>query len=198
MKPFKHLLISPSFALIEVMKQKITSYFSLTVFYLLVISLARFKLDFNILWIWLGGLVGAVILKSDYLFQVFLVQPQLPISQEAKALWNKNQYKELLRTVYGRKSEITSLTFHTIFFQIIFYAFSFFILSSSGSFFGGALVLTILLYLLQRQFEEIRKNGSLSSGWFSKLNVSLDGSKQKIYLGVAIVVFLLFTTFIIR
>lgn len=117
------------------MKQKIISYFTLPALYLLVICLARFKLDFNILWIWLGGLVGAVILKSDYLFQVFLVQPQLPVAADAKALWQKNQYQELLKTVYHRKSEITSLTFHTIFFQVIFYAFAFFILSSSGSFF---------------------------------------------------------------
>lgn len=180
------------------MKQKLISYFSFPVLYLLVISLARFKLDFNIFWIWLGGLVGAVILKSDYLFQVFLVQPQLPISQEVKTLWNKNQYRELLNTVYSRKSEIASLTFHTIFFQVIFYCFAFFILSSSGSFLGSSLVLTALLYLLQRQFEEIQGRGSLSSIWFSKLNISLDSGKQKIYFGVAIIVFLIFTTFIIR
>lgn len=180
------------------MKQKLKGQLTLTVFYLLVVSLARFKLDLNLVWLWLGGLIGAVILESDYLFQVFLVQPQLPISQEVKVLWNKNQYKEIFTTVYNRAGEITNLTFHTIFFQIIFYSFAFFILSSSGSFFGSALVLTVLLYLLQRQFEEIRKNGSLGPVWFSKLNISLDSRGQKIYLGVAIVVFLLFTNFVIR
>lgn len=180
------------------MKQKVINYLTLPVLYLLVITLARFKLDLNILWIWLGGLLGSVILESDYLFQVFLVQPDLPLSFEVKQLGEKKQYKEALNTLYKRRNEIKTLTFHTIFFQIIFYCFSFFILSSSGSYFGQALVLVVLLRLLKDQFEEIRSNDGLSSVWFSKLNVSLPPASQKIYLGVAILVWLLFTTFAIR
>lgn len=180
------------------MKPKTTSYFSLTVFYLLVLSVARFKIDLNLVWLWLGGLIGAVILESDYLFQVFLVQPELPISSEIKQLWEKQQYKSALTTIYNRASEITHLTFHTIFFQVIFYAFSFFILSSSGSVFGQALVLTSLLHLLKEQFEEIRKNNRLLEGWFYRLNISLSNTGQKIYFGIAVFVFLLFTGFAIR
>ncbi len=194
----RYLLIVILFALIELMKKNIISYFTLPVLYLLVISLARFKLDLNILWLWLGGFLGSVILESDYLFQVFLVQPDLPLSFSVKELWEKKQYQQALVTLYNRHTEIKNLTFHTVFFQIIFYGFSFFILTSSGSFFGSALVLTSLLHLLQEQVGETRGMGMLRESWFSKLNVSLPAASQKIYVGIVILLFLLFTTFLIR
>ncbi|MCL5675887.1 MAG: hypothetical protein M1120_02040 [Patescibacteria group bacterium] len=180
------------------MKQKLKTQLGLAVLYLAIISVLRFKLDFNILWLWLGGLLGSVLLESDYLFQVFLVQPDLPVSFSVKELWQKKQYRQSLNLLLDRHGEIKKLTFHTIFFQTIFYCFSFFILTSSGSFFGSGLVLTGLLSLLKEQVGDIRGMGGMREGWFSKLNISLSGNGQKIYVGTAIMVFLLFSTFIIR
>lgn len=142
--------------------------------------------------------MGAVILESDYLFQAFLVQPELPISQEAKTLAKEGKYQAAVTAVYDHTAEFKKLTFHTLFFQVIFFAFSFFVLTSSGSVFGQGLVLCVLLHLLKEQVEEIKQNHKLSDGWFYRLNISLSEQRQKIYLGVVVLIFLFFTTLVSR
>ena len=142
--------------------------------------------------------MGIVCLDSDYLFQVFLVQPELALSQEAKKIWKEKRYPEAIGLVFSRSSEIKSTIFHTIFFQVIFYAFSFFVLTSSGSVLGQALVLTALLHLLKEQIEQLRQKGQLSEFWFNKLNVNLPPQRQKIYVGIMTLIFLIFTTFVIK
>jgi len=180
------------------MKKKIIDQITVTIIFLLILTFLRFKLDLSLIPLWLGGLIGTVILESDYLFQVFLVQPELPVAQEAKKLVREGRYVAAVSMVYNRTDEIQHLTFHTIFFQVIFYLFAFFITTSSGSVLGQALVLSALLNLEVKQIKEIREFGELNRGWFYRLNVSETPKRQKIYVGVMTVLFILLTTFVVR
>lgn len=180
------------------MRKRIVNHLKITVIFLLLLSLYRLKIDFSLIFLWLGGLVGALILDLDYLFQVFLVQPDLPLSKEAKTLWQEKKYQEILKLVYAKTDEITKYTFHTLFFQAIFFLFSFFVMTSTASHFGQALVLCASLHLLTEQIADIREKGMLSDYWFARLNVYLPKDRQKLYVGGLILVFCVLATFIAR
>ncbi len=180
------------------MRKNISDNLNITLIYLAVVSVVRFKLDLNLLPFWLGGLIGSVILYSDYFFQVFLVQPELEMSKEAKRRYKTGDYKEVFRYVFDHATEIKSLTFHTILFQVIFTVFAFFIMTSTSSFLGQGIVVGALLSLLTKQYLEIKLNGRLNDDWFSRINVNLPPQSQKIYLLVMAGILVLLTGFIIK
>ncbi|MBI3384865.1 hypothetical protein HY030_01590 [Candidatus Gottesmanbacteria bacterium] len=180
------------------MQKKVVDQITITVVFLFFLSLLRFKIDLSLIPLWLGGLLGAVILETDYLFQVFLVQPELPVAQDVRKIMREFGVIKGIKTVFERTGEIKNLTFHTIFFQVIFYVFALFITTSSGSVFGQALVLTALLSLLTKQVKEVREIGELDKGWFYRLNVSLTSDRQKIYVAVMVIFFILLTTFALK
>lgn len=180
------------------MRKKISDHLNISLIYLAVISILRFKLDLNLIPFWIGGLLGAVILYSDYFFQVFLVQPELDVSKEAKRLYKEGKYKDMYSCVVSGIPEIKSLTFHTVLFQIIFNAFGLFVVTSTSSYLGQGLILSALLYLLTEQYRELKKNGQLGADWFSRINVKPSPQSQKYYLTVMVVLFIILTSFVLK
>ncbi|MBI3980567.1 hypothetical protein HY345_01055 [Candidatus Microgenomates bacterium] len=159
----------------------------------LIVAAARFKLDISLITFFLGALIGSQLLLTDYLFQVFLVQPDLEVAKDAKKLVREGKYLDGLKLVYQRRSEISNLTFHTILFQVVFYVFSFFVVTSSYSAFGKGVVLAALLYLLKEQIKEINAQKELNRQWFQRININLTPKEQKIYVGIAVVLFVMYT-----
>jgi hypothetical protein len=86
--------------------------------------------------------------------------------------------------LYGTSSERKELIFHTIFFQMIFFVLTFWMLSSSGSLFGKGMVLAFGLHLLIDQATDLSEVGNLDN-WFKNLPVKLDLVQSKIYWLVA-------------
>lgn len=175
------------------MRQKVKENLLYATIFSAIVAAARFRLDFALVTFFLGTLVGAVILLTDYLFQVFLVQPELELSKEAKKMVKEGNYLQAVKLVYQRRSEIKYLTFHTIFFQVIFYIFGFFVITSSSSAFGKGMVLMALLHLLKEQINELRVQKELSRVWFQRINVNLNIKEQKIYVAIVVVIFLIYT-----
>ena len=75
---------------------------------------------------WIGGIVGTILPDTDRALYPYLGLPE-PVIQK----------KDLI--------------FHTTFFQIIFLVLTFWMITSSGSFFGRGLVLAFSLHLLVDQ-----------------------------------------------
>lgn len=163
----------------------------------LVILIFRLRIDFGIITFLMGALLGPLILELDYFCQVFLVQPDLPVAQEAKSLMKTKKYQEMFWIVLSRKNEIKELTFHTIFFQAIFTFFSIFVVTSTNSMLGKGIVLSLLLTLLTKQYYEIRQAGSLSKLWFERINFNLSVKGQKIYVGIQALLLLICAFFCI-
>ena len=180
------------------MKKKLITQLKISIILLILLSLYRWKLDLSFVFLWLGGLTGSLILYSDYLFQALLIHPELSVSQDAKKLFAEKKYQEAVFLIYKRKEEIQKFTFHTIFFQIIFTFFSFFVISSTVSHFGQGLVLCALLHLLYEQVLDLRKTGRLSDYWFAKINVYLPVERQKLYVGGMVIILLILISFIRR
>lgn len=173
------------------MKRQLLIYYLSFVIFFLLISLARKWFDSVFLTFWIGGIVGAILPDLDHLIYIYYLKPHELTSQRAMRMVSQGRVLDTFGLLASTRAERTSLIFHTATFQAIFYAFAFFVLSSSNSLFGRGVVLAFLLHLLIDQYLDFRNLGNLSH-WFKNINIKLDRNKTVLYwigAGLLLIVF---------
>ena len=136
---------------------------------------------------WLGGLFGTILPDLDHIIYFYLVKPVELTSQRFNFFLEKHAIGRMFTLLYETRSERTGLIFHTIFFQIIFFVLTFWMMSSSGSIFGKGMVLAFALHLLIDQIMDLTELGNFDN-WFKNLPFKLDLAQSKIYWMVATVI----------
>lgn len=126
----------------------------------------------------------------DHLLYMYL-RPQELTTQRVGFLISKHDIKRVFTLLYETRSERKDLIFHTAFFQLIFLVLTFWIMTSSGSYFGKGLVLAFSLHLLVDQIVDLTEMGSFDN-WLKYLPWRLDLSKAKIYWLFAVILVFLF------
>lgn len=136
---------------------------------------------------WLGGIVGTVLPDIDHILYFYFINPNELTSQRFDFYAHRSQYKRMLELLYETRTERKGLIFHTILFQLIFLILTFWMLSSSGSYFGRGLVLAFALHLSIDQLVDLNEIGNLKN-WNKYLPLSLDEDKERLYfLGAALI-----------
>jgi len=169
-------------------KKELTSHYLVTLVWLVVMSLLRWRWNLELIWLWLGALVGTMILDLDQVFYALVIYPE----EKAKELWQQRKIRPLLEYLAETSLQRVRLTFHNALFQVGFLVFSFWVLTSTGGLFGKGLVMGANLHLLKDEFhlllrgreEELRR----WLFWPIKANVSLEG--QKMFVLAMFLVFL--------
>lgn len=169
-------------------KKELTSHYLVTLAWLVIISLLRWRWNLELIWLWLGGLVGTMILDLDQVFYALLIYPE----EEALKFWRQRRIKALLEYLAETCSQRRKLTFHNALFQVGFLVFSFWVLTSTGGLFGKGLVMAANLHLLKDEFhlflqgreEELRR----WLFWPIKREVSF--GEQKVFVVLMTLVFL--------
>jgi len=133
-------------------KNEVFSHLVITFFYFFTVSVFRLKLDINLVLIWLGGLLGAYFLDIDHLIYWFVTHPEREDSKQAKILFEENNWGGLYRLLTVSHSSHTRLVFHTVLSQIVLLILAFYILSSGGSLFASAFIMSINLHLLKDEW----------------------------------------------
>jgi len=172
----------------NMLKKELTSHYLLTLVWLGVVSLLRWKWNLELIGLWLGALVGTMILDLDQVFYALLIYPD----PKACQLWREKKIKALLEYLAETYSQRTKLTFHNVLFQVGFLVFSFWVLTSTGGLFGKGLVMAANLHLLKDEFHLLLKGREEQLRrwlfWPVKQEVSFEG--QKIFVGIMGLVFL--------
>lgn len=149
------------------LRSEIYSHLLVTFIYFFVVSVLRFRLDWNFLGLWLGALLGTFFLDIDHLLYWFVTNTEAEDSREAKRLWGLRDLRVMgkAREFYGLLKKVhdshTRLVFHSVVGQAILLILAFYLLTSGGSIFGSAFIISISLHLLKDE-------------WFD----FLDGKKQ--------------------
>jgi hypothetical protein len=141
---------------------------------------------------WVGGIIGAILPVVDHLVNVLYLKPLDLSSQRVKYFIDLKQYSKALTMLRETEGERTGLILHTFYFQLIFVALAFLVITSSGSFLGRGIVLAFWLHLLLDQLFTFREKLSLDS-WFAQMPFVMDKAKTTYYLIGNFVLFLLFT-----
>ncbi|MDP3888580.1 MAG: hypothetical protein Q8Q24_00905 [bacterium] len=173
------------------LKSEIVSRFLIAFLWLGFISVARWSWHPSLIFLWLGGFLGIFLLDIDHLFYTLLVHPQELTSVRVRRFIDLKNYKEALLLLFQTRQERQKLNFHNAFFQVFFYVFAFFVLTSSGSLLGAGLVLGILLHLLYEEITNyLGKREELLRDWlFWPIGGKISLRGQKIFLAVSFLVF---------
>ncbi len=166
------------------MKKEIITHSSFLVAYFIFISLFRGWFEVIYLQLWIGGILGTLLLDVDHFIYVYFLRPHEVTSQRASRSLSKRELRKTLEILYITRAERTKLIFHTAYFQIIFLLFTFLIVTSSASLLGRGLVLAASLHLFIDQVVDFLETGSIQS-WFKELPITLD-KKQTVWYLVAL------------
>jgi len=135
--------------------------------------------------------LGTLLPDVDHLIYVYFLRPQESVSQEAVGLMGKRDLKGAFSLLASTRTQRSNLIFHTAFFQVLFFAFTFFVITSSGSLLGRGLVLAFSLHLLIDQFIDLTETGNLAT-WFKELPLEFDQEQMRWYLIAVLIILLIF------
>lgn len=172
------------------MKRELFIHFSFWFFFFVFVAVVKHYFALNYWSFWLGGLVGIILPDIDHLIYVYFVKPTDLSSQRINYLVNKKELSRSVELLYETRSERRGLIFHTIFFQLIFFILTFWMLSSSGSYFGRGLVLSFIFHLSVDQLIDLNDIKNLEN-WFTYLPFKLDFKQSKNYWIISTAVILL-------
>lgn len=174
------------------LKKEVKNHLLVTLVWLVLITLLRWSWHWNLISLWLGGLVGTFLINLDHLLYTLVTYPQELTSMRARRLLEQRRFREALILLGDTYDERRKLAFHSALFQPILYIFCFFVLTSTGSLFGAGLVMAMALQLLKDEFglllkgeeEQLRK----WLFWQIKAEVSFD--QQRFFVVLMFFIFL--------
>lgn len=178
---------------------EVTSHLLVTFVYFLLVSILRWQFDFSYLWLWLGALAGTFFLDIDHLIYWFVTHPEKEDSEEARAIWARRGMRGIreIRGLLERYHQThTRLVFHSVVGQAVLLILGFYILSSGGSIFASALVLSLNLHLLKDEWQDYFRNKQGLVDWlFWPVRGVPTGEYLSVYLGGVSLLFLGLTLF---
>ena len=95
----------------------------LTAIWLAVITLLRWRWNWDLLGFWVGGFLGTFLLDVDHLIYTLFVYPEEATSQKVRSLVQDGRFQEILALLRQTEKERIRLSFHNAGFQVIFYVF---------------------------------------------------------------------------
>jgi len=172
-------------------KKEFLSHFLATITWLVIISLLRWNWYLDLIWLWLGGLLGTFLFDIDHWLYLLVVNPHELTSQRVKHLFDQKRFKEASSLVVSTTQERIRLPFHNALFQVILYILCFFVLTSTNNLLGAGLVMGMALHLLKDEFHGLFKEEERFGDWlFWPLRVDVSRQNQKFFVILMLLIFL--------
>lgn len=187
--------------------KEIWSHLLVTVVWFLLVAFLRGKVDWGLLGLGLGAFGGIFLLDVDHFFYWFLTNTDKEDSQAAKKIWEtrgkgfsgfRQSFKKLWELLSENHKTHTRLVFHSLLGQIVMLILAIFVVTSSGSIFGSALILSLNLHLLKDEWEDFFRDKEHLADWlFWQVREPKLKEHLGVYLGAVTLIFLLLTGFLI-
>jgi len=180
-------------------KQKFISYLLPVIIWTAFVSILHYNWYYNLIWLWLGSIVGSLLLQTDHLVYLIWQRPNELTSVRFKSLWQQKRYKEAFLMVIQTVPERTRLSFHNVLFQVVFIPFSLLVLTSTGNQFGVGMVMSLFLCLLVEQITLVLNNRyqELTTRFFWPVQKQFTIETQKWYVVIMVFVFVLLNYFLL-
>lgn len=174
------------------LKKEVRSHLLVTLVWLVLVTLVRWSWHWNLILLWLGGLVGTFLLDIDHLLYALWIYPHELTSMRVRHLVEQRRFKETLVLLVDTHDERLKLSFHTALFQLILYVVCFFVLTSTGSLFGSGLVMAMALHLLKDEFDLLLRGREehLRQWLFWQVKTEITLGQQKFFVILMLLVFL--------
>ena len=170
-------------------RKKARTYSAALLVYLVVITLLRWPLQWEMALFWLGSFFGLLLYNLDHVAYLLWQEPQEPTAIRFKELMVKRRFKEGLTLLDTTCSQRKRLVGHSVVFQAVLVILTYFAVSSTASFFGRGLAIGLFFYSLVHQGLLLAKGENLSS-WFWQVDIKLTPKGEALYfLALLIILF---------
>src|SRR3989344_689029 len=155
------------------MKKDLLTHFTFTAAIFILVTLLKGWFDLVYLSFWIGGVIGTLLPDIDYLIHVYLLNPQSSDARTTAQLISQKKVTRTWEMVAHARNQNSELLFHTISFQLVFWVFAIFVITSTGSILAKGIVLAFSLHLTIDQATDLMERGNLNL-WFEKAPFNLD------------------------
>lgn len=147
-----------------------------------------FRLDY--LPFWIGGIVGSLLVFTDHFVYAYFLRPKEESSQKARELVQQNKFIKATDYLVETHAVNDNLVFHNAWFIGVFFGFTLFVISSTGSLLGEGVVLAFLLHLIVDMFSDYTQKRNIDR-WFKNFPMELTADQKRLFLIVSGVILLL-------
>lgn len=181
------------------LKKRIKGHFLTTLVWLTIVTLLRWNWQWSLLFFWLGGLMGFLLLDVDHYVYALVLYPHQLTSLRIQRLLKQKRLRETAELIVDTVEERIKLSFHNALFQLVFYAFCFFVLTSTDNWFGKGLVMAMALHLLKDEVAcLLRGQDEFLRRWlFSQFKVRISLKHQRFFVILMLLIFLSLNLFLI-
>jgi hypothetical protein len=158
--------------------------------FLILVALYKQWIAIEYLPLLFGGIIGTLLPDIDHLIYIYFLRPDESMSKQATSLVERKNFMKSWDMLANTRTERKSLIIHSAHFQLIFLAFAFLVITSSGSLLGRGLVLAFSLHILIDQIIDYMETKNLDH-WFTKIPLNLDAEQKRWYLVGNIVILLI-------
>lgn len=149
------------------------------IFYFGLLSILRWRWDWSLLFLWLGGVLGMGFSWADRLAHVYFTRPFEQLSLQVKSLIEQKRWKQAFRVLDLRKNEQRHLTVRSALFLAVWVVAAFFVISSTGSIFSVGMVMAIGLSVLLDMIHDFGNMDKLKWWLFWQIKRSFSDREAK-------------------
>ncbi len=177
-------------------RKKVTTYSSILLVYLVVITILRWQIAWRWLFFWLGGFMGLALFNLDHLVYLLWQVPDDPNTPVLKRLLKERKVMPILDFLSKTTPSRSRLVAHSIIFQLALVVLGFFALTSTAGIFGKGLMIGLFLYPLIAQGGALLRGEDIA-GWFWQVGKVPERRHQAFYYLGMLAVFLIFSLLLI-
>jgi hypothetical protein len=165
------------------------SHLKVLLIYLAAITILRwefpssFRAFFDLVGLWVGGVIGFGLLNLDRWIHVYAERPHEQLSQQVQGLVKKGQWKDAIETLLVRRGEQYNLAFRNGVFAVAFLPVLFFALTSTAGLFGKGIAVGVMVHFLYDAWrDQLTRPKHLNSWLFWMVNRDFTLEEQKVFL----------------
>ena len=147
---------------------------------LVAVSVQREPIQIAI--IFLGAILGAILLDLDYFINAYFIDPASDFSRTIRGFLKHGDFVNALGFINYNKSQLKEKTLNSAMFQLVLAAAAYFVVTASLSLFLKALLLSTFVNSVYRMAEEYHNDPTLSE-WLWILNTKLTKQGVLAYAG---------------
>jgi hypothetical protein len=177
-------------------KKEAPIYSAILIIYLVIITILRWQLKFEMFLFWLGGFFGLLLYNLDHVVYLLWQSPEEPTALKFKQLISKRRFNQSLDLLSVTCQERKQLMAHSVIFQGALVVLTFFALSSTASLFGKGMAIGLFLYSLINQGLKLAREEGLGD-WFWQLGIRLSSTGEAFYFLSLVVIFFFFSRMLV-
>ena len=145
----------------------------------------------EVLWWWLGGVLGFVFVFFDWLIQQAVIEPEKVFDVKLKSLFKMEKIKTGLAFVLREREKKPRLVMKSALFLLVWLVMGLFTLSSIVSPFGRGFMLGLGTHLVFDLLWDYFKTPEKLNGWFWMIKRDLDWEEKRWFVLIVMALYLL-------